>query len=106
MSDDENVLDFGNDLDGDYGQMAGEQSGLEEGGGFLDTYPRIGKAYNWFLGAMDTLWEFAGVFQPLFKNSWVFFIIYLGISTNKKLSWTDLVPIISGGIAEDEEEEF
>lgn len=106
MSDDENVLDFGNDLDDEYGQMAGEQSGLEEGSGLLATYPRLGKAYNWILGSLDTLWEFAGVFQPVFKNSWVFFIIYLGISSNKQLSWTDLLPFVGRSIMEDDEEEF
>ena len=106
MSDDENVLDFGNEMEGEYGQMADEQSGLEEGSGFLDTYPRAAKAYNWFLGAMDTLWEFAGVFQPVFKNSWVFFIVYLGISTNKNLSWTDLIPVVGGAPMEEDEEGF
>lgn len=99
MSDDENVLDFGPDAELEYGE-APESLGL------LGTYPTLGRAYNYFLGAMDRVWEFAAVFQPLFKNSWVFFIIYLGISTNKSLRWSHLVPLIGGPVEEDDDDMF
>lgn len=104
MSDDEDVLNFGEDAELEYGNLSGEHGALE-GPGFLETYPTFAYAYKWFLGALDTVWEFAGVFQPLFKNSWVLFIIYLGISTNKSLGWSSLVPLYGGPPMEEEEEE-
>jgi hypothetical protein len=104
MSDDENILDFGDDQDGEFGQMMDEESMAGEGG-LLQTFPTLGKAYNWWLGALDTLWDFAGVFQPLFKNTWVLLVIYIGLNSGKGVSFLDMVPLLSAPAMEDEEEE-
>lgn len=105
MSDDEDILHFGEDAEVEYGNLSGEH-GEEEALGLLETYPKLGFAYEWFNGAMNRVWELAAVFQPLFKKSWVLFIIYLGITTNNRLRWINLVPLIGGAVDEDEEDMY
>lgn len=104
MSDDDNMLDFGDDMDLGMDSMGGMAS-MGESAGLLETYPKLGKAYSWVLGALDTFWEFAGVFQPVFKHSWVFFVIYMGIRSNKNLEWLDLVPVLRAPMMEEEDDE-
>lgn len=105
MSDDENVLDFGDDAEIEYGAL---QDGHEmvPGKTFLETFPFIGRCYAWWMEALETTWEFAAVFQPIFKSTWVFAIIYLGITSSKNLSWIQLVPVIGGPVMEEEDDEF
>lgn len=105
MSDDEDVLNFGEDAEVEYGNLSDEHD-MGEALGLLETYPKLGLAFDWFNGVMNRVWEFAAVFQPLFKKSWVFFIIYLGITTNKRLRWINLVPLLGGPVEEDEEDMF
>lgn len=102
MSDDENAFDFENGME-EYGQME-EHSSHADSPGFLETFPKIGRAWNWWLGALDTVWAFAGVFQPLFKHTWVLFVLYMGVSGTKGLKFTDILAIgPSASIEMDEE---
>lgn len=99
--DDYSILQFDGEHEEHYADEAEE---VAHSPGFLETYPKIGRAYGWFLGAMDTIWSIAAVFQPLFKHSWVFVIIYFGITNNRRLQWKDLVPVLQPPAMEEEDD--
>jgi hypothetical protein len=105
MSDDENILDFGSDEEGEFEQAAGGRSARDEAENPLHKMPYHQQFILSLTALADVVWNVAGVFQPVFKHAWVFCIIYAGISSTKGLEWTDLLPIYGRSFTEEMGEE-